>query len=264
MSLEKDAIRIYILQIAWQQVGSHYLTGTDGATPGGNDGLSRTVDLSDDSEWDTLAVHMGSRPSRVCFGRYEQVNGYLLNPNDKAKYDAFKAYYEEQSKTHISPYYWKPFEDNLFPRRLDGKGSAICLAEDCRGVRHFDCIGYVNWVLTKALGKNFKYDTVQYQGNKNKGGIGSGVVAPVEVSTDLTESKLKSADILTKIQWKEKTDDKGNKKWVVSHDHIGFFVEGGKVLEASGKKVGVILSNYKKSDWQAVCRIHDSYLKFGS
>lgn len=258
--MEKEAVRLYIIAKALLNLGSHYLNGSDGGFPGMKDGYrGRNVKIAERGGYDEVAVHTATWANKSCTGRCTKAGGKELGPTDKA----VKEYCEKNLAAGLDPILWPPFEGNLYPRRYKGKkSSTIYLGEDCRNVRHFDCISFVNWVLETALQKTFEYSIVQYEGKKS----GSGVIAPVK-QYDPPFPALQNADILTNIKWKYNPNDDGidnDKDWEVEHQHIGFYIAGGKVIEASGAKVGVILSDYRQKDWTGMSRINDSYLKFGS
>lgn len=259
--MEKEAVRLYILARALSNLGSHYLNGSDGGYPGMKDGYKkRNVKLVERGDYDKVAIHTATYSDKSCTGRCTKAGGKDLGPKDKA----VKEYCEKNLDAGLDPKIWQPFEGNLYPRREKGeKNSTIYVGEDCRNVRHFDCISFVNWVLGTALQKSFTYSIVQYEGKKS----GSGVIAPVE-TFEPPFTGLQNADILTKIKWEYKDDGDDDKNengdWKVDSQHIGFYMAGGKVIEASGAKVGVIISDYKESDWTGMSRIKNSYLKFGA
>ena len=73
----------------------------------------------------------------------------------KGQYDRdtlLPAYLDELKTCGLPSSQWKSFNHTgLFPRRSAGY---LYLGEDCRGHRHFDCEGFVAWVLVKAAGKD--------------------------------------------------------------------------------------------------------------
>ncbi len=258
--MENEAVRLYIIARALLNLGSHYLNGSDGGHPGMKDGYKgRNVKLAERGGYDEVALHTATWSDKSCTGRCTNVGGDELGPKNKAVED----YCKKNLDAGLDPKIWQPFEGNLYPRRyLEKKTSTIYVGEDCRNVRHFDCISFVNWVLGTSLQKSFQYSIVQYEGKKS----GSGVIAPVK-TYKAPFNDLQNADILTNIKWEHKDNKDGkedDKDWVVDKQHIGFYMAGGKVIEASGAKVGVIISDYKQSDWTGMSRIKDSYLKFGA
>jgi hypothetical protein len=105
------------------------------------------------------------------------------------------------------------------------------------------------------LKKSFQYSIKQYEGNKK----GEGVLAPVKTYKGQFP-ELQNADILTRINWNNNGDDDGE----IESKHIGFYVSGGKVIEANSAKTGVIVTNYKRDKWTGLCRLNKSYLKIGA
>lgn len=258
MSNEKDSVRLIIVQYALSQVGAHYLNGSDGGFPGTADGLKkRKIELLEEGSWDGLAVHAAKWSSLTCTGRYGNVGGSYFKPNTKTL-DELKTWCEEQ-RAETSAADWPDFRGGLYPRRLKGKGSTIYLGEDCRQRRHFDCISFVNWVLTTALQKSYSYSIVQYEGRRD----GSGVVAPVTVH-DKPFPTPRNGDIVTRINWEKKTDEEDEVEWEIGSKHIGILTATGKVIEAKGSAHGVVISNFNSSKWTALCRLKDAWLKFGT
>lgn len=259
--MEKEAVRLYIIARALLNLGAHYLNGSDGGHPGMKDGYKgRDVKIAERGDYNEVAVHTATWSKKSCTGRCVQAGGSELKTDNKA----VKEYCEKNLDAGLDPKTWQPLEGNLYPRRYRAeKNSTIYVGEDCRNVRHFDCISFVNWVLRTSLQNSFDYSIVQYEGKKS----GSGVIAPVKTFKPPFPA-LQNADILTKIKWEYKSDgdadENENEDWVVDKQHIGFYMAGGKVIEASGANVGVIISDYREDKWTGMSRIKDNCLKFGA
>lgn len=253
-----DAIRLLIVANAYAQafMGAHYLNGSDGGFPGKRDGYkNRNVQLVERSDFDEVAIHTAVYSKKSCRGRCNEVGGATYN-NSKAKLDEVKEYCQKNLDKGLAPEQWEAFENGLYPRRFKPNNSKLFIGEDCRDKRHFDCISFVNWVLTTTLKKSFKYSIRQYEGKKE----GGGVVAPVKTYRNNFPDP-QNADILTRIKWE---DDDGDGDWEIDSKHIGFYVSGGKVIEAKGSREGVVVSNYKRNKWTGLCRLKKGYLKIGA
>lgn len=263
--MEKDAVRLYIIARALLNLDAHYLNGSDGGHPGMKDGFKgRDVKLVERGDFGKVAVHTATYSNKSCTGRYDKVGGYIFKPNSE-ELQRLEKYCEKNIASGKSPQFWEPFENGLYPRKYKPvKGEAIYLGEDCRNIRHFDCINFVNWVLKTALQKSFSYSIEQYEGKKVSGG---GVIAPVETFKPPFPA-LQNADILTRINWDHTPDDKDgideDSDWKIDSKHIGFYMAGGNVINASEAKTGVIISKYDQSKWTGMSRIKDSHLKFGA
>ncbi len=149
--------RMLIVTTAMAEVnnGAHYLKGADGGTPGGPSGLFRTPRLLEDLTIDNLGVHAAASDFGVCRGRWEMLKSQGGKQFVKGQHDRdtlLPAYLDELKACGLPPSQWKSFQGTgLFPRRSAGY---LYLGEDCRGRRHFDCEGFVVWVLVKAAGKD--------------------------------------------------------------------------------------------------------------
>lgn len=250
-SYNKEAIRLMIIATAAQQaaLGAHYINGADGGISGKNapgeagGGLSanRKILLLEDHTWEGLAVHAAMYGKSVCKGRYGAVGGkkFIANQPD---FDALKyAYMEELKLLPLGD--GKPFAGTgLYPRRGRSMvGDTIYLGEDCRNKRHFDCISFVNWVLTVVLQRLIWYAEQDYFAGKKLG------VKPLAA----THTPLMNADIAVRI------DGDG--------EHIGFLTAEGKMIHARYPEAGVQITGFAmpKDNFTKICRLPDSFLHIG-
>ena len=155
-----------IVQLARRQVGEHYLWGGRGEIPGGGTACSlpsRNVRMAPDS-FDPRApiVRTAFHPvfDASCAGRWgAKPGGRPFNPRDTDLIG-----YLEQQK-------FKPPESvqdyfGFTPRRVSGghyTDTALVWGEPCDGKRHFDCVGFLNWILSNALGSAFVWDISDYR-----------------------------------------------------------------------------------------------------
>lgn len=237
--MSKDAIRKHILWTAMEEVknGSHYLTGCDGGIPqpdggscGGLDGRSiRLVNVQEKDAVAIFAARFGSGP--YCQGRYDAVPGgrKIDVPKTKDLCSHLQTYCPEGS-----------WGKGLTPRSLNYE--TVILGENCSGKRHFDCIWFVNWVLTTAL-KKPKIQLGFEQWIK-----GNGVCTLLEES-DKKAGGIKDGDIFINMNSKPK--------------HIGFLTADGRTVHASSPANGVVVGAWKLSDYTHIVRLKDSYLNFG-
>jgi len=244
----KDGSRAMIVATAAQQaaLGAHYINGSDGGITGMNaageagGGLSanRKIYLLEDHSWEKLAVHAAIYAGSVCRGRYERVGGKMFQPNTPDLITLQHVYVPNL------PYYpaemVKPFPNSmLYPRRSRSKpGGTIYLGEDCRGKRHFDCISFVNWVLTTVVGRLIWYAEKDYFSG---GKMNAQILPP-------THTPFKNGDIGVRI------DSSGK-------EHIGFLTSAGKMIHARDPEKGVELSAFemKKDNFTKICRLPDSF-----
>ena len=227
-------------------LGAHYINGSDGGITGMNaageagGGLSasRKIYLLEDNSWEKLAVHASIYGGRVCPGRYNAVGGEMFQPNTE-KLRKLKDEYVP-SLAEVPPELAKPFPGTmLYPRRSRSKaGGTIYLGEDCRNKRHFDCISFVNWVLTSVVGRLIWYAEKDYF----SGGKMNAQILPA------THTPFKNGDIGVRI------DASGK-------EHIGFLTAYGQMIHAREPEKGVQVSAFemKKDSFTKICRLPDSF-----
>lgn len=244
--------RILINTTAMAEVnaGGHYLKGGDGAIPGHyGSGLFRQVEVVEYCELETVSVHAAKNSFGVCRGRWGLMTlGKKFLKGDGGDRDVLLPKYLAELKASILPkYFWWDFENRgLYPRVSSGY---IYLGEDCRGKRHFDCEGFVAWVLVKALGKDkgtWRKGVSWYQdggGGRLKIYKAVGNSYKADDGDVITTSEIRDGDILIR-----KPNSEGG-------EHIALACAGGTgVLEASSKNKGVQHSNYT-ANWTELARI---------
>lgn len=247
--------------------GGHYLSGSDGSIPDdAGSGLVRSTTISNDLNIATVCVFGASNGFGTCRGRYVNAGGKRFSKGDGGDRDIhLPAYLEELDATYLPSWFWPSFRGTgLFPR-LSSK--YIYLGEDCRGKRHFDCEGFIAWVLVHAIGKDkgtWRQGVDWYQNG------GSHLSAkPNDMTTDEFE-KGKRIDIFKYVGgglYKHGDGRTINQGGILGGDilirkpnpeggeHIAFATDkAGSVLEASGKDRGVISSSYK-TNWTQLGRI---------
>lgn len=148
--LARRAIEIALAAAA---AGEHYLAGVAGAYPSGDGGTRLrpgAVTLDPEStEPSAPAVFAarslaGGRPR--CAGRFDAGNGGLPGGRPASLTDTdLIVYLAGLAATPKDR--WKPFFQFYSPRVWDG---GLVWGEDCRGKRHFDGAGFVNWCIEEA------------------------------------------------------------------------------------------------------------------
>lgn len=241
-----------IILVARKFVGCHYLWGAAGARPGSRDGADYrpggvTLDrpsLDPSSPCLNAAICSQNATGEVyrCAGRWRKApHGRITDPRDddlveflsrfRAEgWGVYMAGYQDEKRAHYL---------NLTPRKVlgsnvseyDGGGQPVW-GEDCRWIRHFDCIGFINYVLDettsapygtyKVKAKDGTLKDVQVQGWSNDiaGWVKSAQPIP------LTDAPV-PGDILFR-----RHADGG---W----GHIAFLGGDNKVLQAEGAAYGV-------------------------
>ena len=188
-------------------------------------------------------MHAAMYGNSVCVGRYEAVGGKRFDAK-MPDFDALKFAYMEELK-YLPPGQGKQFAGSgLYPRRgRRMEGDTIYLGEDCRGKRHFDCIFFVNWVLTTVLQRLIWYSEKDYFEGKKM----SARILPA------TAGPLMNRDIVVRI------DAKG-------YEHIGFLTSVGQMIHARYPEAGVQKTGFvvAKDVYTRICRLPDSFLRIGA
>lgn len=243
---------IILTALGEHQRGGHYLKGADGAIPDDpGSGLIRTLSIDENTEISDLAIHATKNGWGTCRGRYKKVGGLKFAKGDGPTGDRdfhLPKYLDDLKSTFLPSWFWPSFRNTgLFPRNDHGY---LYLGEDCRGKRHFDCEGYIAWVLVKALNKDkgtWRKGVKWYQdGGDGRLDIyqytGGGVYTHDDGRT-IAKSQIRGGDILIR-----KPNSHGG-------EHIAFACESGNgVLEASGRDRGVLFSAFHH-DWTQLARI---------
>jgi cell wall-associated NlpC family hydrolase len=142
-------IREEIVQVAREQIGCHYVWGAAGAVPGSHNGAwyrtnSVLLHANDPNSRNEKRAGGLCRPmlyaawcrvdgDKVCAGRSKNTYVSAL-PHGQ---------YEPQPPAHYGLFSW-PRPDGLITSKN------IVWGESCVGIRHFDCIGFVNWCISEV------------------------------------------------------------------------------------------------------------------
>jgi cell wall-associated NlpC family hydrolase len=195
---------------ARRHLHAHYVWGAAGATPDGFDGMParpdavrRVADRLESANPCLRAASCDVDCYQVCSGRFENVHGRVLSPGDPRLADYLAGL------RHRHPDQWEPM-DGLWPRKMEAHGleSKIVLGESRLGVRHFDCVGLVNYCMSIVLGRSVQ-DSVQRWINN---------------STHVTDGSDEPGDLLTR----------GN-------HHIGIATSDGWAIHARQASSGVVI-----------------------
>ena len=126
-------IRSYIVTIANNQVGEHYLWGAEGQIPGDCGEVIMATPYGEAIIGHMIACHTAQETtegSHYCSGRHSEVTGLPRgNPNNKTHQANYPAYSWER-------YNWRSMN--------------WVYGEACEGHRHFDCSGLVYFVYNQA------------------------------------------------------------------------------------------------------------------
>jgi|GEM_PF-3210003 len=266
MAEDVEATKQRLIATAREQVGAHYLWSAAGNTPGNKDGASYrpqkaalhpnipnldTFDFekpnapdakkfgiqapmlfaafADTSDFGRLAC--GGRPLVIDtpFALEEMGGKANLAKALALKWKALTAdQLKELSENAANPsaFRWPRPNSSL------GNNSArsTIWGESCVDVRHFDCIGFINWCLSTTLNKPVQYGIPNFLAKT--------------VGTSIPIGSAQACDILT-----------------IGATHIGWVTEEKTAIEAMDVLNGVIESPISKGRWVECFRLPDSTWK---
>lgn len=252
---------------ALRLVGSHYLTGATGAIPdgyGGNPARERGVasaPLSFDPKKPCIhAAETAFIGKSVCAGRYQSFAGgrTVTDPDVMAKYlQQEEERYKKSGKVECFYEYYTP----RIPWLKGNAGGAVW-GEDCRGKRHFDCVGLVNYLLTMVCNLGATFGRI-------------GFSADIELHYNATkkvqmDAPPVSGDLLFPIktivppapadhpETKEEKAARLKKATPAANlGHIAVLLGNGQVVQAADPGRGVIIGAYHPKDWFVRGRYYD-------
>ncbi|HUQ95813.1 MAG TPA: hypothetical protein VM120_29310 [Bryobacteraceae bacterium] len=261
----EDGAQVMLRGDALRLIGAHYLTGAAGATPGGREGALYRESLVDleplNLDPKGPCVHTAGTVTAfghsVCAGRWATLPG----PRPARAADAdLQRYLEEQKARKEAGKELNNFFDIYSPRlpMLKGKKSQAVWGEDCRGKRHFDCVGLVNFLLSRVCNVAESYKQM-------------GISADIHMHlTGTTQIPLGdppvSGDILIPIQYIVPKLDPGapadapkpKPVAAANEGHIALLLNDGRVIQAKDPDNGVVIGPYHSGSWFYRGRYPDS------
>jgi hypothetical protein len=220
-------------------VGAHYLRGACGATPGGGDGVWYRPALVEwvKAEIDDPAKAMVNAASctitekHVCSGGFNMFDaGGPFDPKDPeliAYLNGLKQHRDAGKPQQV----W-PTNFGFTPRTANWKTPAGIVSQrvwghPCAGVRHFDCIGLVAFVLQKVCSKKLaqQREITQY----------------IAATRERDKAKPWPGDIAT-----------------IEEHHIGIIIDKDWVVSATSGPNGVKKEKYDPAKWTRVGRFPDA------
>jgi cell wall-associated NlpC family hydrolase len=230
-----------IIDFASTLVGSHYLWGSTGDTPERDNGAwyeTSSVAIAPASTDPNTPAIFAAQCKRsgfyVCAGRFEKIYGgryaTSIDPDLQGYLTDLKNLY---------PSIWEPFHLIYSPRVMHGANigvndGRIAWGEDCRGKRHFDCVSFVNYVLSATTKTSWGFDILQYAAEPAK----------FVTSIAVTEAPV-AGDIILK-----------------GHGHIALLCADNHVIQAEQHDTGVHADAvYNSGSWTQRLRVLDSFIK---
>jgi hypothetical protein len=250
-----------LIEIAKTYVGCHYLNGSYGAYPRGDNGDGapnrpggvsliadpKRIDPKVDAEGTGFAVKAATMKTKghqcVCAGSYAALEfGKETTPTDP-ELTAYLATLTGDPKS------WPNRLEIYTPRRAYGQGQngKLVWGEDCTEIRHFDCITYINYCLWKLTGKVHTFEIWQYKDDLvNKGNLswrsrfmGASVH---RLSAGAAAPTLQDGDIVAGTP--------------SNSEHIGYVSASGIVYQAQDTTMGVhCKSQFSPASWHFHIRL---------
>ncbi|TKK89221.1 hypothetical protein FDA94_09765 [Herbidospora galbida] len=156
MTAERYARRAADLALAQVADRAHVLTGAAGARPGHRDGtrlqpagVTLVPSRTDPADPAVFAARCGEH---LCAGRFDQTAGGIAGGRVARRTDIDLLVYLAELAS-LPEDDWQPYFEFFSPRCIENGSEAprIVWGEDCRGRRHFDGVGLVNWCLEQAV-----------------------------------------------------------------------------------------------------------------
>ena len=225
--------------MARAQIGCHYVNGAAGNTPGMNDGAwyrPSAVKMYPNSPNPQGADGKDGRRVPIIQAAYCTIRGFCVCGGRSAisSVKALPIGDYDAEEIILDDYKW-PRPDKFITSTKTIHG------ESCEGIRHFDCIGLVNWCLAEVA----KKDQLGIEGlaKKKQKAIDDG-------KTLLTLADVRAGDLLVK-----------------GITHIAIATGDNTVVEASGYTRGVKETHIKDDSeqdgagWDYIHRLSDWYWK---
>jgi hypothetical protein len=243
-----------IIDYALQFLGSHYLHGSCGDTPEYDDGVwynttsvvigPPSTDVNDPKIF-AAQLHkdqVARYGLYVCAGRFEKIWGgrYAISTDPDLQ--------EYLNSLEAKPQcLWEPFHLKFSPRTIRGanigptwddpvgNNGRTVWGEDCRHKRHFDCVSFVNYVLSYTTTRKWGFAIVDY------------AKASADFFTEITKTDPAVAgDILLR-----------------GSTHIGFLAANDHVVQAQQHDAGVHADEGYNSGktWSKRLRVLDQFIK---
>ncbi len=239
-----------IIATARSYVGSHYLNGTYGVTPGLQDGHPHRpggVDLivspdrldpvRNPDPRKNLAVYAAAgtvtKQVKDDDGTFHAVARYCVCAGNASVYSGARAtspdahdlkLYLDQLRATPRRSDWPYWLNRWTPRRAFGPGQSggeiggtLLWAEPCKGIKHFDAVGFISYCIWEATGAEYALDIAAWR--KSPHSLGATVY---DFNRSQRPFSLEDADIIVKAD-----------------HHIAFVAADGAIVEAQDTDVGV-------------------------
>jgi hypothetical protein len=235
-----------VIEIARGLIGSHYINGAYGATPGRDDGCpcrpggvklvadpnrlnpSKLTDATKNLA--VFAAEMTIKKYCVCAGNY---SSFLGAPKvEVAPTDGGLVGYLASLKGKPTAM-WPKYQTDLTPRRAFGPGPGgdlggrLVWGQSCKGMRHFDCVGFISYCYWKATGAVVQLDISAWRTPNMAGTV-------FDLKAGKFPPDLMDGDILVKADHHIAFVDAKGTIFEAQDTHLGVLSSGGFSLKAPG------------------------------
>ena len=233
-----------MIRIAREQIGAHYIFGGFGNKPDFQDPhcipnrYGRRVRLlpnENDTIYAASTVLGGNQ--KICCGRRSQVAAWQTYTGEVPPDPT-----SEQRSAGI-----ESAQNVSFPRPDDEPGATTIYGESCVGKRHFDCLGFLSWLIWRTSGR-FVNHKVKTWSTQNP--AGTTTIHGFVHNRPETYQGLRPGDIL--IRYRVPQDG------IIGH--IGVVSGRNTVIHARGKNLGVQETPISAIRWDFAGVLHRSYL----
>ncbi len=241
MTIEEIRFQIVTTAFEVQSKGSHYLWGSAGDIPDlDTSGLSQPGIKSQIANIFAASQNCNEQHPQVmtaetsvagkkfvCAGSYKNFStGNPVDMNNADEANTLSAYLTSLNNIPVEE--WQIQKGELTPRLYN---NAVVWGQDCRSVAHFDCVGFVNYCVSQALGRAVIYEIEQWATNMS-GTVNTDLYAPAE-----------NADLL----FVHGNGPKFGHIALLYRDEDGI----GTVIQAADTDIGVITGPYEPAKWSA-------------
>jgi cell wall-associated NlpC family hydrolase len=208
-------IKARVARLAREQRGAHYVWGGYGNYPDRPDSnpfpgsYGRRVSMYPDDPSPNPRDHGRRHP--VLNTAFTNINNriYVCGGRCSRVAGTPRADVSSEDVQHAHEVYTWPRPDDAI------NSPRVVWGESCQGIRHFDCIGFVNWCYFQILRRHIQYSIAQWRT------IGS---------RRISRAQLEPGDILSA----ENAGGEGN-----TSRHIGLYIGNGRAVHARSYRIGV-------------------------
>jgi hypothetical protein len=254
-----------VIAVARSLIGSHYINGGCGATPGASDGcpfrpggialiadpgrLNPNMVSPANRNLAVFAAEMFIKDYCICAGNYTSFpGGRTASPTDDDLVNYLATLKGQPTES------WENFYEQYTPRRAfgpgpgGGLGGKLVWGQSCKGIRHFDCVGFIAFCWWKASGNALQLDISAWRRPDSSRTVYNLRTTTDDQGNDVAPNppaSLMSGDIIVKAD-----------------HHIAFVDSNGAIFEAQDTDLGVRSTGHfsagSPGEWTHLVRLGDA------